>query len=310
MIDIEPINQKTLFGLDKYILHFINLYEKNKFPNKILLSGLKGIGKSTLAYHFINYVLSKDEKTYYDKTNFRINENSKTFKTIKNKSNQNFILIDVKSDKKFIEIGQIRDLISNLNKSTFNAKPKFILIDNIEFLNLNSINAILKILEEPSSNIYFILINNNKNILPTLSSRCINYKISISNAECLNISENIFNEKLENFINKDILNYYFTPGNIYDLINYTQNNEYNLKDTKLKQFLKLIINDKLYKKNPSIKLILNNLIEFYFRKINHTISSNIYNKYSYFLKRISDTRRFNLDEETLFMEFEKEILNG
>ena len=35
MIDIEPINQKTLFGLDKYILHFINLYE-NKFPTKYI----------------------------------------------------------------------------------------------------------------------------------------------------------------------------------------------------------------------------------------------------------------------------------
>ena len=49
-------------------------------------------------------------------------------------------------------------LLSNkLEKSSFNNKPRVILIDNIENLNLNSINAILKILEEPSENIFFIL---------------------------------------------------------------------------------------------------------------------------------------------------------
>ena len=42
---------------------------------------------------------------------------------------------------------------------------------------------LLKILEEPSPNTYFILINNNKKVLPTLLSRCINFKISLSNKE-------------------------------------------------------------------------------------------------------------------------------
>ena len=77
----------------------------------------------------------------------------------------------------------IRELISNLNKSSFNEKPRFVLIDNIEYLNVNSINALLKVLEEPSFKVHFILINNNKKILPTLLSRCINFKISLSNKE-------------------------------------------------------------------------------------------------------------------------------
>ena len=41
-----------------------------------------------------------------------------------------------------------------------------------------------------------------------------------------------------------------------------------------------------------------------------SLSPQIYDNYSYFLKKISDTRKFNLDEESLFMEFEEEILNG
>ena len=58
---IEPFNQIQLFGLDKYFNEMINLFNNNKLPNKILFSGQKGIGKSTLAYHFVNYVLSKNE---------------------------------------------------------------------------------------------------------------------------------------------------------------------------------------------------------------------------------------------------------
>ena len=48
-------------------------YLDNKLPSKILLSGEKGIGKCTLAYHLINFVLSKDEEYSYDYKNCEIN---------------------------------------------------------------------------------------------------------------------------------------------------------------------------------------------------------------------------------------------
>ena len=56
-------NQLRLFGFEDYFNYFIKLYEKSKLPNSILLSGPKGLGKSTFAYHIINYLLSKDSKT-------------------------------------------------------------------------------------------------------------------------------------------------------------------------------------------------------------------------------------------------------
>ena len=196
MTYIEPINQIKLFGLTKYFIELSVLYENNKLPNKILLSGQKGLGKSTLSYHFINYVLSKDEEYSYDFDNFKINQDNRSFKTILNKSNPNFFLVDISFEKKVIDINQIRDLINKLNKSSLNTKPRFVLIDNIEFLNTNSINALLKVLEEPSINIHFILINNNKEILPTLLSRCINFKISLSNNESLLIADKLLNGKM------------------------------------------------------------------------------------------------------------------
>ena len=114
-MSLKPSNQTNLYGLDFYFHDFINLFNKNKLPNKILLSGYKGIGKSTLAYHLINYVLSKDENLKYDSANFRINPENHSFKTVKNLSNPNLILIDVKDEKFNIDINQIRDLILKLN---------------------------------------------------------------------------------------------------------------------------------------------------------------------------------------------------
>jgi DNA polymerase III subunit delta' len=309
MIDIEPINQTKLFGLDKYINELIKLDKKNILPNKILLSGKKGLGKSTLAYHFINYILSKEDVHKYNTDTFAINPENPSFKTILNKSNQNFILIDVNPEKKMIDINQIRQLILNLNKFCLNNKPRFILIDNIEFLNVNSVNAILKVLEEPSFNVHFILINNNKKILPTLLSRCINFKISLTNNETQDVYKKMINESSYKTINSDLINYYSTPGNIYNLVKFAKVNNYDLSNLTLKEFLKTYINDNHYKKKNLVSYLIFELIEFYFNKINSSISSNVYNKYNYFLKRISDTKRFNLDEETLFIEFKNAILN-
>ena len=308
MSDLKPFNQTKLFGLDRYINELIKLENLDKLPNIILLSGQKGLGKSTLAYHFINYVLSKNEDYNYDQNRFVINPENRSFKTILNKSNTNLTSIDINDDKKFIDIAQIRELISNLKKSSLNDKPRFVLIDNIEFLNINSVNSLLKVIEEPSHNVYFILINNNKRIIRTLLSRCINFKISLSHEESLEIAQSLIGTNLDELINKDLVNYYFTPGNIFHLINFAKKNSYDLKNFTLKDFLEVVINNGNFKKNSSIEYLLFDFVEFYFSKINASL--NIHLKYQYFIKKINDTKKFNLDYESLFMEFKEKILNG
>ena len=310
MNNLKPVNQTYLFGLHQYLQELIELDKKKCLPNKILLSGQKGLGKSTLAYHFINYILSKDEEYKYDINNFVINKENHSFKTTLNKSNPNLIIIDIDQEKKMIDISQIRELLSNLQKSSFNNKPKFILIDNIEFLNANSINALLKVIEEPSINIYFILINNNKKILSTLISRCINFRIYLTHEKNLEIAEKLIQNKLNEVINDELINYYSTPGNIFYLFNFAKDNEYDLKNTNLKEFLKMVIKNNDYKKNEEIKFIIFDFIELYFNKLNLSISTKLNEKYHYFLGRISNTKKFNLDYESLFMEFEEQILNG
>lgn len=306
---LKPSNQIQLFGLEIYLKEFISLENNGRFPNKILLSGQKGLGKSTLSYHFINYVLSKNEKFHYDLDNFMINPENQSFKTINNRSCPNFILIDVEEQKKSIDIDQIRKLISSLNKSAFNNKPRFILIDNIEYLNKNSINALLKILEEPSSNVFFILINNNKNVLSTLLSRCINFKISMTNKESLIILEKLLDVKVNKKINEKLINYYSTPGNLYKLAEFADLNNYDLSDISLEEFLKLIIKNKHYKNDNIINSLIFELIENYFINLNKSFSSSIDNKYNHFLKKISDVKKFNLDMDSLFLEIHEEISN-
>ena len=310
MNEINPINQTKLYGLKKYIDELIKLQNNAKLPTKILLSGLKGTGKSTLAYHFVNYVLSKTEDFNYNIDKCEINTQNHSFITIKNKSNPNLIILDINDEKKFIDIDQVRKLIITLNKSSFNSKPRFVVIDNIEFLNVNSINALLKILEEPTSNTYFILINNsNGKILPTLYSRCINFKITLSNNESLMIANQLLDGRLNQIMNSDLINYYSTPGNILRLIKFGETNNYDLLNMDLKKFLTNIIKDKQYKDILMLYLIFD-LIESYFRKLNQNINTQISNRYDYFMKRISDIKKFNLDTESLFIELKEEILNG
>jgi len=157
-MNLYPNSQTNLYGLQDNLLFFAKLFDQKRLPSKILLTGQKGIGKCTLAYHLINFVLSKDEEMPYDLVEFKINLDNRSFKLIQNGSCPNFNLIDINLDKKNIDIEQIRELIIQLNKSSFNSKPRFVLIDNIECLNLNSVNALLKTLEEPNENIFFILI--------------------------------------------------------------------------------------------------------------------------------------------------------
>ena len=70
-MNIDPANQTKLYGHDVHIYSLLKLHKKNQLPNKILFSGEKGIGKSTLAYHLINCILSYEENGTYDLKNLK-----------------------------------------------------------------------------------------------------------------------------------------------------------------------------------------------------------------------------------------------
>ena len=309
---ITPNSQTRLYVFNYFLKNLIDLYNKKKLPNKILLSGQKGIGKSTTAYHLINYIFSKDEEFPYDLKNFFIDERNKSFNLIINKTHSNFYLIDLINEKKVIEIAQIREMINYSNMSSFNNKPKIILIDNSEYLNTNSVNALLKIIEEPNSNVFFILIHNNqKKIKDTLKSRCLNFNLNLSNDDTFKITNEILSKNIEEVFNDDLVNYYQTPGELINLFLFADQNNINLKELNLKNLLSLLINEKYYNKNDFIKTYISSMIQFYFFKLlkEGNFKNNLIFEYRKFLKMFNNCKKFNLNYENLFLEFKIKVLN-
>ncbi len=307
---MEAQSQQNLFGHQETFNILKNLQNKKKLPNKIILSGVKGIGKCTLAYHLINYILSSNEDFNYDIKNYKINSENKSFKLVLNKSSPNFDLIDVEEGRKNIDVNQIRNLIINLNKSSFSSTPRFVLIDNINLLNLSSVNALLKVIEEPNDNIHFILINSNTNVPPTLKSRCINFKISLSRKEIIETTNKIINKDIYDLLNEELINYYATPGKLLKILEISEDIEIDIKNLSLKNFLLFLIKNKLYKKNRTLNELLYYFIEIYFRMKVNINNIEMFNFYNLFLKKINNTKIYNLDEEVLFMEFNDRVLNG
>ena len=298
-MNLNPLIQKNLLEHKEIFNQLSKLYKNNNLPNKILLSGEKGIGKSTLAYHLINSILSENEEQPYDFENNKINYQNKSYKLLQNKSNPNFYLIDVSEDKKNIDINQIRILILNLNKTSFNQKKRFVLIDNIELLNVNSINALLKILEEPNENINFILINNNKKVLPTLKSRCLNFKVLLTKDQSIKVINQLLKDDISNVVNNELFDNYVTPGKLLKIIKLSKEYDIDLINFDLKTILKTIIRDKIYKKDKSLIEIVYSFIELYFRTNISTENVNLIKSYRYFLEKINNNKIYKKDKSII-----------
>jgi len=311
-MNTNPKFQTKLYGLSFYLNSLIKLYNTDTLSNKILLSGPKGIGKATLSYHFINYIFSKDEQYSYNLKDNLINQENRSYKLIENQSHPNTYHIDLLNDKKSIEISQVRSMINYANKSSFNDKPKFVFIDSVENLNISSLNALLKIVEEPNENLFFILIyDSRKSIQDTLRSRCITFKLNLTFKKTIDISSKILNENVTDLLNEGLINYYSTPGEIINLINFAQNNGIDLKKNSLKELLLLLINENYYNKDKFIKQYIFNMIQYYFLDLFYKSNSkrNIDLLYNKFINMSYNCNKFNLNYENLFMEFKTKVLN-
>ena len=288
------MSKNILIGHNLHFENFISLYKKNKLPSKILLSGKKGIGKSLLVKQFMSKIFD--------------DENSKLL--IENETHSNVLNIKKKDDKKSIEIDQIREIIKFTNQSSFNNKPRFVIIDDVEFLNINSSNALLKSLEEPNINVYFLLIfNQEMNILDTIKSRCLEYKINLNLENTKLIIDSYFDEIIYDDINDDLKNYYSSPKFLISLIIYLRENDLSVSDTDINELVKGIINNRHYEKNTFVKEYLNYIIELFFYNHINITKKITYKVKIYFYSKLSNIRKFNLDYETFFLEFKDKLLS-
>jgi len=294
-----------LFGLNYYFDELTSAYSNNNFPNKILFSGRKGIGKKTLVTHLINYIFSEKEEFKYDFVNKKINPLNRSYKMSENNIHPNLYKIALKNGKKNIDISQIREMINFINKSSFNNNKKIILIEDIEFLNLFSANALLKSLEEPNTDVIFILLlNNEKSCLNTIKSRCLEYKLVLDNKFLPEIIDNYFSNKIYQYISKDLINYYIPPSLLIRFIIFCDNNNLNYKSISIDGLIKYYLKNNIYKKNESINEDIKFYIElFFYTKINRFKTNELNHLYLYFNKRFDLINKFNLDLESFFIEF-------
>ena len=314
--DFLPIRQKKLFFYNQYFKLFIKLYKNNLLPNKILLTGQSGLGKSTFAYHFINFILSDKEDFSYDFMNFTINPLNRSFRLINQQYHSNFYLIENFIHKRTIDIKQVKNMISYLNKTSFQKKIKFILIDNAEYLNLHSVNALLKIIEEPPSNTFIIFIHNSSiKLIETLKSRCIEFKIFFSNQEKQKILDNLlkyYDLKIDiNFLEK-IKSFYDSPGTILNLIKLINEGVIDPNKADLINVISNLMEFNLKNRNNINLNLLQNIIElFFFKEIKKNINKNkISLNYSNVLKRLNFFRTYNLDMNNTFYEIKENIVHG
>ena len=305
MIDLDNFNPKKTKILyeHKKIFRFLkNLINSDKMPHVLMLSGNKGLGKSTIINHILHY--------YFDETNYDEERNIIQNNTSFNKQFLNNIFPNIYYlngyDFKNIKIEDVRILKKNLLKTSISNKKRFIILDNVETFNINSLNALLKIIEEPSNNNYFFLIDNkSKPLLETIRSRCLEIKIFLNKKERENIISALQNTfEIEIILDKDII--FSSPGNflIYNYI--FEKKKININD-KFSTNFNLILNLHRKEKEVLYKDLLFFYTDYYLKDINKKKNINsvkyIKNR-SFFIKNMNEYFSYNLSHSSLISSIE------
>ena len=303
----NPKDSLVLFGLTDQFNLLVNLYKSNKFPKTLMLSGEKGSGKFTLINHFLTFL--NDEKNY-DLKNKKINNQSDFYKQYYNNVFPNIIHIEGKNFKN-ISVEDIRELKSKLHKTNISNKNRYIILDDIETFNINTLNALLKLIEEPSLKNYFILINNKtKKLIDTVQSRSLEFKILLTKKKRSDIIKSLINlNNLNIFIDYNFFN--LTPGNFLFFNQVFQDNEINIEDDYIKN-LTILINMYHKNKDTNITNIILFLTDYYFhqliKKEGLEISKVIENK-SFVVNNINKFITFNINQNSLLNAINNRLHN-
>jgi len=297
----NPKETLILYGYEKYFNFFKELIDKNKLPKVTMLTGEKGLGKSTFVNHLMHYYFDREN---YNQENLSIYGNTTFHTNFQNDTFSNIYYLNINKFKN-IKVDEVRKLKQNLLKTSVTNQARFVILDDVETFNLSSLNALLKLIEEPSKSTHFMLINNkSKSLIETIKSRSLEIKITFNNNQKIKILSSLislFEQQL--LINKDLLS--ASPGNFIKF-NHMFNEKLNIENS-LVDNIKIILS--LYKKEKDIffKELIIFVTEYYLQKYKLEKKYNnkkFIEKRSNLLNYINEFFLFNLNQNTLLNFFE------
>ena len=186
----HPKLTKTLFGHEIQEKEFIDCYKSGKLHHSWLITGARGIGKATLAWRLARFILTQPIERASENSLF--GETSKQHHTELDDKTKDSIETRILAEseprlsvtrrsfdekrKKFrlnIRVDEIRRLNSFFSLSVSDGGSRVAIIDCVDDLNINAANALLKTLEEPPKDTFFLLVSHNpESLLETIRSRC------------------------------------------------------------------------------------------------------------------------------------------
>ena len=162
----RPQEFKDLIGQEVMAQTIINAIKIGKTPNAYLLTGIRGVGKTTTARLIAKALNCKNSFSKGEKCT---DENCHC-REIVNSNHMDVLEMDAASKT---GIDDIRELIENSKYSPTSAKFKIFIIDEVHMLSKQAFNGLLKTLEEPPPSLKFILATTEARKIPvTILSRC------------------------------------------------------------------------------------------------------------------------------------------
>ncbi len=174
MSELHPAHNPTLIGHDEALQQAGEAFTSGRMHHAWLITGIEGIGKTTLAYHIAHHVLSGGQNALG-----KIDMNHRVAKLITAEAHPDMLVVRRATDEK---TGELRNVIvvddalriaSFLHKTSTHGGWRVVLIDEAHTMNRHGQNAILKILEEPPARVLILITAATPGgLLPTIRSRC------------------------------------------------------------------------------------------------------------------------------------------
>ncbi|SFE54589.1 DNA polymerase III subunit gamma/tau [Nitrosomonas sp. Nm166] len=165
----RPRNFSELTGQEHVVRALTNAIEQNRLHHAYLLTGTRGVGKTTIAR-----ILAKSLNCETGITATPCGACSACLQ-VDTGSFIDLIELDAASNT---QVDHMRDLLENTLYAPTSARYKIYIIDEVHMLSKSAFNAMLKTLEEPPAHVKFVLATTDPQKIPvTVLSRCLQFNL-------------------------------------------------------------------------------------------------------------------------------------